>query len=583
MQNCLFHTVSGTMTHRIVLAALLCLLSWPAFSQDPVQQLRELEVEQTLRPPDFRKVIPDYPEYPFLVFRSSLSDLKFQSNWQIVADLSTPETGEYILVVDTVRQSLRISVPDAFRRTEISIPKLAPKQTLYYRIEPAGYQRFREIMSLYDARDYEAAVEQLNAFLLMEDVATNQRNNALYLLALCHHALGRDRDLRQTIRSLITTTPAYTSSIQAAPREVMSYVEFVKDSLHAVPPAPPANPRVNYANNRVTLSWSANAEEDLAGYHVYRGTNPGVMTRLVTVGTSATSYVDNEVTQYETYFYHIEAFDDHPAESTSDPSELLTVEIIPLLSARTEVILGPDSPVRNVRLSQENEGTMTISYSLSGEYRRTYDVSMMFATSMSGNFNITPNAVSGDIGANVHDGNFKQITWNVGEDFEEGIPGRQFRLLLEAAPQPLAEQVHLVSADSTIDFAPLEALNDSVVVIQYDLVGPRKQEYDLSFSVSDERGRSYTVPPSSISGDWKGRKKPSKTNTIEWNILSAFPEGLEGSLELALTATPVLRNKNRWRYYTAAGVVAVGALSLFIIEPPPPSQRVSTDFPERPQ
>jgi len=68
----------------------------------------------------------------------------------------------------------------------------------------------------------------------------------------------------------------------------------------------------------VDLSWNANAENDLAGYHVYRGTNPGgpygrIDSQLVTTA----SFTDSSVTGGTTYEYVVTAVDTSGNESAA--------------------------------------------------------------------------------------------------------------------------------------------------------------------------------------------------------------------------------------------------------------------------
>jgi hypothetical protein len=91
---------------------------------------------------------------------------------------------------------------------------------------------------------------------------------------------------------------------------------------------PPAAPQAVYSvtgDRQVTLYWVRNTEPDLAGYRVYRGpAYEGPFNLLQTVGPTATSFVDNAVTNGTTYYYALAAYDvagnesELSAENTKD-------------------------------------------------------------------------------------------------------------------------------------------------------------------------------------------------------------------------------------------------------------------------
>ena len=82
---------------------------------------------------------------------------------------------------------------------------------------------------------------------------------------------------------------------------------------------PPANPTGLVAiagENLVDLSWNANSDSDLAGYHAYRATAPGGPYARIT-GTLLTNtfYTDNSAIGGTTYYYVVRAVDTSANES----------------------------------------------------------------------------------------------------------------------------------------------------------------------------------------------------------------------------------------------------------------------------
>ncbi|MEN6308400.1 MAG: LamG-like jellyroll fold domain-containing protein [Anaerohalosphaeraceae bacterium] len=84
----------------------------------------------------------------------------------------------------------------------------------------------------------------------------------------------------------------------------------------AAPPATPSGLTAAAGDDFVTLTWNANSESDLAGYHVYRSTIPGSgYTRQNNVLLNSPAFTDNQVSYYTTYYYVVTAVDMDSLES----------------------------------------------------------------------------------------------------------------------------------------------------------------------------------------------------------------------------------------------------------------------------
>lgn len=103
------------------------------------------------------------------------------------------------------------------------------------------------------------------------------------------------------------------------------------------------------------LSWNANNESDLAGYKIYYGTSPrtgscppGGYTNIpINVG-NVTSYTINNLTDGQTYYFSITAYD------TSNNESCFSGEV-------SKIIPTPSTFITNVKFTPAIEGTTNIS------------------------------------------------------------------------------------------------------------------------------------------------------------------------------------------------------------------------------
>jgi hypothetical protein len=90
-----------------------------------------------------------------------------------------------------------------------------------------------------------------------------------------------------------------------------------EEEIYVADTEPPAVPRGVYSitgDEEVIVSWYANAENDLAGYRVYRGNSEnGSYFHIATTGS--VQFVDRDVTNGRTYYYAVTAYDRDGNES----------------------------------------------------------------------------------------------------------------------------------------------------------------------------------------------------------------------------------------------------------------------------
>ena len=96
------------------------------------------------------------------------------------------------------------------------------------------------------------------------------------------------------------------------------------------PPAAPEKPSIGTAAGKLSIFWVANAEPDLAGYYLYRSTDPNLpqdkWTKLTPGLYTKTTFTDENVESGKTYYYYVVALD--KAGNTSASSEVVS-EAVP--------------------------------------------------------------------------------------------------------------------------------------------------------------------------------------------------------------------------------------------------------------
>jgi fibronectin type 3 domain-containing protein len=90
------------------------------------------------------------------------------------------------------------------------------------------------------------------------------------------------------------------------------------------PPAPPEKLSIGPGPGRLSIFWLANSEPDLAGYYLYRSTDPNLpkkkWTNLTPTLYTKTTFADDNVESGKTYYYYVIAVDN--AGNPSEPSEV---------------------------------------------------------------------------------------------------------------------------------------------------------------------------------------------------------------------------------------------------------------------
>ena len=181
----------------------------------------------------------------------------------------------------------------------------------------------------------------------------------------------------------------------------LSNVPKVDHVLDAAPPATPTSVAANLVSGGVQVTWAANTEPDLAGYHVYRAVTAGVWTRLTSSPITQNSYLDAAAPDSSTISYAVTSVDATGNESAlssgrtvypnaanvfavklnpvyPNPSHLSDPVTLPIdvpaqgpYSGRVDILNGAGERVRTITLSGLAPGTNFVTWDGRNDAGRT--------------------------------------------------------------------------------------------------------------------------------------------------------------------------------------------------------------------
>jgi fibronectin type 3 domain-containing protein len=117
---------------------------------------------------------------------------------------------------------------------------------------------------------------------------------------------------------------------EGSPVESLNSNSLELSPVDIYPPSTPGQISPAPAPGRIALFWPANPEADLAGYLIYRSTDPNLpkekWTKLTPAHYTKTTFTDESVEAGKTYYYYIVAID--KVGNVSSPSEVVS-ETVP--------------------------------------------------------------------------------------------------------------------------------------------------------------------------------------------------------------------------------------------------------------
>ena len=115
----------------------------------------------------------------------------------------------------------------------------------------------------------------------------------------------------------------------ARPVESLDSNPIGVEPIDAYPPAAPERPSIGPGPGRLSVFWVANSEPDLAGYFLYRSTDPNLpkdkWTKLTPSLYAKTTFTDENVESGKTYYYYVIAVD--TSGNRSQPSEVVSESV----------------------------------------------------------------------------------------------------------------------------------------------------------------------------------------------------------------------------------------------------------------
>ena len=117
---------------------------------------------------------------------------------------------------------------------------------------------------------------------------------------------------------------------EGKPVESVNSNSLQLEPLDTYPPAAPEKLSIGPSPGKLSIFWLANSEPDLAGYYLYRSTDPNLpkdkWTRLTPTLYTKTTFADENVDPGKTYYYYVIAVD--KAGNPSPPSEVASDTVL---------------------------------------------------------------------------------------------------------------------------------------------------------------------------------------------------------------------------------------------------------------
>ncbi len=127
-------SISGLSFGRLPKAVFVIILTLFTFNIQ-AQQLRDLVVNEIENPFNTIPVFIDYPDDAAIIVTSSLTNLRFDSNFEVVDDKSDAAAGEYRIIVRPFRQTITVQA-NGYKQLRFTVPVSQAREVRFFTIEP---------------------------------------------------------------------------------------------------------------------------------------------------------------------------------------------------------------------------------------------------------------------------------------------------------------------------------------------------------------------------------------------------------------------------------------------------------------
>lgn len=125
--------ISGIKLRQLPKLLLVLALSLISLSLH-ARQLQDLVVTE-IEGPSSIPVFRNYPDDAAIIVSSSITNLRFDSNFEVVADDSDPANGEYRIIIRPFRQTITVQA-NGFKQLRFTVPVSTAREVRFYSIEP---------------------------------------------------------------------------------------------------------------------------------------------------------------------------------------------------------------------------------------------------------------------------------------------------------------------------------------------------------------------------------------------------------------------------------------------------------------
>ena len=186
-------------------------------------------------------------------------------------------------------------------------------------------------------------------------------------------------------------------------------------TLDNVAPAVPAGVTAIAGDAYVSLSWSANTEDDFSSYLIYRSTDNSNFTNILS--TDSVAYTDTGLVNLTTYYYFLTALDTYGNTSSSSAVVYAMPQDVTAPAAVTDLIVADNSAANALKLRWTAPGDDGTNGDITGgEFRIQYSTYVIAWSTASAQVSVSSSMAQGeiqtyDVGSLLGDSTYYFVVW----------------------------------------------------------------------------------------------------------------------------------------------------------------------------